>query len=187
MYRIISSWLRASCLQSWGGLTEDEEEKVLKKKKKKRQRLLALPHGHHHRLPRVFLAAQASSEKMGPGPFPQVGCVNRQQQQRGPLSLTTDAVEGYFRRVLVLAAAPARPGFLIQSSSSRSRAVLGEGSSQNTSFPAIIGNKELAICFLLSFHLMEPPPSPKGLKDSLRRRCSLQLPFVSEMSFCWGI
>lgn len=74
MYRIISSWLRASCLQSWGGLTEDEEEKVLKKKKK-RQRLLALPHGHHHRLPRVFLAAQASSEKMGPGPFPQLAAL----------------------------------------------------------------------------------------------------------------
>lgn len=74
LYRIISSWLRASCLQSWGGLTEDEEEKVLKKKKK-RQRLLALPHGHHHHLPRVFLAAQASSEKMGPGPFPQLAAL----------------------------------------------------------------------------------------------------------------
>lgn len=185
MYRIISSWLRASCLQSWGGLTEDEEEKVLKKKKKKTAEAPGSPPRSPPPSAPGLPRCTGVLGKDGPRPLSSVGCVNRQQQQRGPL--TTDAVEGYFRRVLVLAAAPARPGFLIQSSSSRSRAVLGEGSSQNTSFPAIIGNKELAICFLLSFHLMEPPPSPKGLKDSLRRRCSLQLPFVSEMSFCWGI
>ena len=54
-----------------------------------------------------------------------------------------------------------------------------------TPFSAIIGNKELVICFPLSFHLMETFPSPEGLKGSLRRRFYLQLPFVSEMSSYW--